>query len=146
MVNYIVKNLEKGTDGKTNANFILWCDNESVPKAIDPKMKSTFAALCKPEGALVHQTCALLQQLRKVSLNHVEGHQDESVPYQRLPLPARLNVDCNTRAKNKMQETGVMCGRAPPHPQGTEVAFYIGEIWQQNSLTRTPNSLCTAMA
>ena len=108
-----------------NINFRLWCNNESVLKTIDPKVKkSTFIALCKPEGPLVHQTRELLQKLKKVSLDHVKGHQDDSVPYEWLPLPAQLNVDCNTRAKSKMQETGVMSGRATPF-EGTEVGFYI---------------------
>ena len=82
-------------------------------------------ALCKPEEALIHQNQELLQKLRKVSLNHVKAHQDDSVPYERLPLPARLNVDCDTQAKRKMKETGAMSGRATP-PEGTEIAFYMG--------------------
>ena len=81
-------------------------------------MKSTFVALCKPEGALVHQTRLLLQELRKVTLNHVKGHQDNSAQYEQLTLPACLNADCDARAKKMMQDTSVMSSRAAP-PEGT---------------------------
>ena len=94
-------------------------------KGIDPKVKSTFVALCEPEEALVHQARALLQQMRKVTLNHVKDHQDDSVPYEQLSLPARLNIDCDALAKKQMQETGVVDGRPLP-PEGTGIAFYLG--------------------
>ena len=118
MVNHVVKNWKRDKNEKVDVNLELWCDNESVLKAIDPKVKSTFVALCKPEGALVHQTRSLLQELRKVALNPVKGHQDDSAQYNQLTLPARLNVDCDARAKKMMQDTGVMSGRAAP-PEGT---------------------------
>ena len=51
MVNYIVKNWEKGTDEKIDVNLELWCDNESVLKAINAKVDSTFVVLCKPKGS-----------------------------------------------------------------------------------------------
>ena len=126
MVNHVVKNWKKDKDEKVDVNLELWCDNESVLKAIDPKVKSTFVALCKPEGALVHQIRSLLQQLKKVTLNRVKCHKDNSVPYKRLLLPARLNIDCNARAKRMMQDTGAMGGRAVS-PEGTKTAFYIGD-------------------
>ena len=54
---------------KTDINFELCCDNKSVLKAINPGIGLTFVVLCKPEGALVHQTRALIKQIRKVTLN-----------------------------------------------------------------------------
>ena len=126
MVNHVVKNWKRDKNEKVDANLELWCDNESDLKAIDPKVKSIFVAICKPEGALVHQTRLLLQELRKVTLNHVKGHQDDSAQYEQLTLPARLNVDCDAQAKRMMQDTGVISGRAAS-PEGTEVAFYTGD-------------------
>ena len=102
MVNYLERNWKKDANGKVDINLELWCDDESVLKVINPKVKSTFVAVCKPEGALVHQTWGMLQHMRRVALNHVKGHQDDSTPYKKLRLPARLNVDCDTLAKRKM--------------------------------------------
>ena len=124
MVNHVVKNWKRDEDEKVDVNLKLWCDNKSVLKAIDPKVRSTFVTLCNSEGALVHQTRLLLLQLKKVTLNHVSGRQDDSVPYERLPLPAQLNVDCNTRAKRMMQDPGLISGRTAP-PEGTEITFYM---------------------
>ena len=94
-------------------------------KAIDPKVKSTFVALCKLEGALVHQAHDLLQQMRKVTLNHEKGHQDDSIPYEQLSFPARLSIDCDALATKQIQETGVVNGRPLP-PEGTGIVFYLG--------------------
>ena len=65
--------------------------------------------------------------MRRVTLNHVKGHQDNSTPCKKLPLPARLNVDCNTLTKRNMQETGVTKERPLPL-EDTEIAFYLGDI------------------
>ena len=54
MVNHVVKNWKRDEDEKVDVNLELWCDNESVLKAIDPKVRPTFVALCKHERALVH--------------------------------------------------------------------------------------------
>ena len=77
MVNYLAKNWRRNANDKVDINLELWCNNEKVLRAINPKVKSTFAALCKPEGALVHQTQTLLQQMRRVTLNCVKGHQED---------------------------------------------------------------------
>ena len=112
IVNHFVKNWKRDKNEKVDKNLELWCDNESTLKAIDPKVNSTFIGLQR-----------LLQELRKVTLNHVKGHQDNSAQYDQLTFPARLNVDCDAQAKKMMQDKGVMSGRAVPS-EGTEVAFY----------------------
>ena len=63
MVNHVVKNWKRDKDEKVDVNLELWCNNEDVLKPIDPTVRSTFVALCKPEGGLVNQTRSLLQQL-----------------------------------------------------------------------------------
>ena len=92
-------------------NLKLWCHTESVLKTINTKVKATFITLCKSEGALFHQTRTLLQQMRRATLDHVKGYQDDSTSYEKLLLPARLNFDCdNAFSKRQMQETGAMKG------------------------------------
>ena len=73
----LAKNWRRNANDKVDINLELWCDNKSVLKAINPKVKSTFVALCKPKGALVHQTQTPLQQMRRVALNCVKGHQED---------------------------------------------------------------------
>ena len=118
MVTHLVKN------NKTHLPLELWCDNESVLKAINPTVDPTFVSLCKAEGALVHQTKLLLRKFDAVTLKHVKGHQDDDTPYELLPLPARLNVVCDRRAKVMMQKMELSKTKPPP-PEGSTVALYL---------------------
>ena len=118
MINFLVKN------DKTHIPLELWCDNESVLKAINPTVDPTFISLCKAEGALVQQTKLLLRKFKNVTLNHVKGHQDNKIPYEKLPLPARLNVDCDEFAKDWMQFMDLTKTKPPPL-EGAKVAFYL---------------------
>jgi hypothetical protein len=51
------------------------------------------------------------------TLTHVKGHQDEKIPYEDLPLPAQLNVDCDKLADEAMQQYSVQdCKLVPIFP------------------------------
>ena len=58
--------------------------------------------LTDAENDLIAVTQSMLQQLKKVTVNHVLGHQEDDVPYESLPYEAQLNIDCGVEAKECM--------------------------------------------
>ena len=82
--------------------FTLWCDNKACLNALCTDMLPMLTDLTDAESDLIAVARSMLQQLRKVTVNHVLGHQGDGVPYESLPYKAQLNVDCNVKAKECM--------------------------------------------
>ena len=89
--------------GSRDAEYEIFCGNESVLKVLYPAKEPTIIELSKAEGKLLQQTRTILQKFRNVSLRHVKGHQDDDMRYEDLDLQSRLNVDCDPEAKCKMR-------------------------------------------
>ena len=58
MLSYVLKH------GNRNAEYKIFCDNESVLKVLDPTKEPTIVELSKADGKLVQQTRATLQKFR----------------------------------------------------------------------------------
>jgi hypothetical protein len=86
----------------------LYCDNLALVNRIDKRLR------CKrwypnetisSDWDVVQAIIATLQTFEKCpEIQHVKGHQDDHVPYDRLPLEAQLNVDADAAA-TEFQET-----------------------------------------
>ena len=121
MLSYALKH------GNRNAEYEIFCDNESVLKVLDPAKEPTIVELSKAEEKLAQQTRVTLQTFRKVSLCHVKGHQDDDVRYEDLDLQSRLNVDCDAEAKRKMCTSDRPTGRPTP-AAGHRATLYIDNL------------------
>lgn len=110
----------------TRTPLEVWCDNTSVLKMTDPSRGNTVVELSGAEGKLVQLTQNLLMRFSSVTLNHVKGHQDDHVNPATLPIEARLNVDCDTRAKQKMRQA-VTPSERQPTTEGHGATLFIGK-------------------
>jgi hypothetical protein len=59
--------------------------------------KVVLDVLC-PDWDILIEIQSALEHLPGLSLKYVKGHQDNKLPYEQLPLLARLNVDADTMA------------------------------------------------
>jgi hypothetical protein len=59
--------------------------------------KVVLDVLC-PDWDILIEIQSALEHLPGLSLKYVKGHQDDKLPYEQLPLLARLNVDADTMA------------------------------------------------
>jgi hypothetical protein len=69
-----------------------------------PKTFSLEATL--PEWDIIRGIQVLLQAMPDITLQHVKGHQDRTIPYCRLSLLAQLNVDADTQASRYQRDFG----------------------------------------
>jgi hypothetical protein len=56
---------------------------------------------------------------------HVKGHQDNAIPYHKLPLPAQLNCDADLLATRELEEYAMTCEHVPLLPT-TKVQLSLG--------------------
>lgn len=93
-------------------NGILATDSQSVLKTLGGGDKKFLASdepvqidgtnvvldvLC-PDWDILIEIQYALEQLPGLRLKYIKGHQDDKLPYERLPLLARLNVDADALA------------------------------------------------
>ena len=119
--------------GYSDRTVELWCDSESVLKSLNLRKPPMLADLSKAEGSLVMLTQKLLQEFADIKLCHARGHQDETMQIESLPLPARLNITCDTCAKLLMKGHVLSRVRTRP-PEGTRVALYISNHFVTTNL------------
>ena len=77
------------------------------------------------ENDLVKAARQYLCQLRKVTVSHVYGHQEDHVKYNDLPFEAQLNIDCDEEAKECMWASDFSNERPEP-TEGTGAILYFG--------------------
>jgi hypothetical protein len=92
---------------RTSSALIIYCDNQGLLDRINTSRHSKYL---KPRRFLFSEadlemqildTLALLST--KVTLRHVKGHQDDTVPTAELPWPAQLNIHCDALASAELQ-------------------------------------------
>ena len=85
-IHNMISHLKKA--GYSTCAVELWCDSESVLKALDLRKPPALTDLSKAEGSLVALTQKLLRDFTDIQLFHVRGHQDDNVRPESFPLPA----------------------------------------------------------
>ena len=112
----------------SHIEFELWCDNEAVVKVLQPTRDGILNDLTSAESDLVQVARGYLRQLKKVTVQHVYGHQEDHVPFSDLPYESQLNVDCDERAKECMWASEIGDERPDPTP-GSGPSFTSATIW-----------------
>ena len=79
--------------------FTLWCDNKACLDVLCPGREPMLTDLTDAESDLIAVAQSMLRQFKKVTVNHVLGHQEDNVPYESLPYKSQLNIECNVEAK-----------------------------------------------
>ncbi len=86
----------------------------------------------------IKQTIRLLQPLT-IELTHIKGHQDDKTATQDLSLPARLNIECDSRANEQLpyvQQHSVFL----PHPRLPSAHPYL-QINNKSIVRELPDTL-----
>ena len=63
----------------------------------------------------------------KIQVQHVKAHQDDSIPYEQLSLPAKLNVDMDADTKALIQVMMTcpdVCANKEPHPSSFSLCWW----------------------
>ena len=81
--------------------------------------------LTDAESDLIAVARNMLRQLKKVTVHHVLGHQEDNVPYESLPYEAQLNIDCGAEAKECMWSSEISNIRPDP-TEGAGAILYLG--------------------
>jgi ribonuclease HI len=100
------------------------CDNRSCVDILQD-LHIQLTDLDKAEADLIIDTRRKLSRFAQVTVEWVKGHQDDSIPYEDLPLEAQLNVDCDQGAKKHMTTITASTNRPEPLP-GSKATLYIG--------------------
>ena len=108
-----------------DTDFSLWCDNEAVVNVLQPGRECTLTDMTESESDLVKAARRYLRQLRKVTVSHVYGHQEDHVTYNDLPFEAQLNIDCDEEAKECMWASDFSNERPEP-TEGTGAMLFFG--------------------
>ena len=101
------------------------CDNKSCVDNLN-NTHTTLTQLDKPEADLIQDVKRMLKDFTDATIEWVQGHQDDNISYDDLPLEAQLNIDCDHAAKQYMKE-----GTKPPGPpkpiKGMKATLYLGD-------------------
>ena len=96
--------------------------------------------LFRSDWDVVMNICTVLQEMPGIHLQHVRGHQDRQIAYQRLSLLAQLNVEADRLANTYQRAHGAEQIHAPlidgtgvhlVTPTGTVTSKYAGPIRYQ---------------
>jgi hypothetical protein len=108
---------------RTSSALTLYCDNQGL---LDRLETSSNAKYIKPrrflfsEADLEMQILDTLQTLdTDVTLCHVKGHQDDTIPTAELPWPAQLNIRCDALASTELRRISNISPIVPFLPAST---------------------------
>jgi hypothetical protein len=91
----------------TSSPLTIYCDNQGLLERLQSTRASTYTKPCRflfSEADIEMQILDTLSTLAtKVHLEHVKGHQDDSVPTTELPWPAQLNIRCDSLASEELE-------------------------------------------
>jgi hypothetical protein len=94
---------------RTSSALTIYCDNQGLLDRIDTSRHSKYL---KPRRFLFSEADLEMQILdtlallaTTVTLCHVKGHQDETVPTAELPWPAQLNIHCDSLASAELRRS-----------------------------------------
>ena len=107
-----------------DTEFTLWCDNKACLDVLQPDREPMLTDLTDAESDLIAVAQSMLRQLKKVTVNHVLGHQDDDVLYETLPYEAQLNIDCDIEAKECMWSSEISNTRPDP-TKGAGAILYL---------------------
>ena len=108
-----------------DTEFEIWCDNKACLDVLRPDREPMLADLTDAESDLIAVARNMLRQLKKVTVHHVLGHQEDNVPYEDLPYEAQLNIDCDAEAKECMWSSEISNIRPDP-TEGAGAILYLG--------------------
>jgi hypothetical protein len=96
-----------GTDSKSLLDrlFEKWNDNQSPPEYTVQRLQHLDVLV--PEWDLLIEIQSSFRRLPEIRLQHVKGHQDKKVAYNRLPLIAQMNVDADELASQYQAQFGM---------------------------------------
>jgi len=94
-----------------------YCDNNSLIQLVQERQNNKIpqpSLAISNDYDLVNEIYKTIQHIPlPIQLHHVKGHQDQNTPIEELPYPARLNIECNTRAHKVLKKLPI---NISPHP------------------------------
>jgi len=84
-----------------------YCDNNGLIQLMQERQNSKIpqpALAISNDYDLVNEIYQTIQHIPlPIRLHHVKGRQDQNTPIEELPYPARLNIECDTRARKALE-------------------------------------------
>ena len=99
------------------------CDSKSCVDLLQTT-ETNLTDLDRAQGEILQSTRNTLKEYTDVSIEWVAGHQDDTTPYEELPLLVQLNIDCDQAAKKCMRNNPAPLGRQP-RPIGSKASLYL---------------------
>ena len=97
-----------------------YLDNSSVIRRIERTLETTWMAPNQrllPEQDVIDEIVATIKTLPiQLEIKWVKGHQDSTIPYDQLPLPAQLNCEADKQAESWYHEPNHNMTTIPPLP------------------------------
>ena len=106
----------------------IHCDSESCTRTLNAGPSNEgYSGLDKAEADIIAAIFRHLECFRDVTFCWVKSHQDEDddIPFEQRPLPVRLNILCNKKAKQCMRTSALPTTRPSPF-EGANATLYFG--------------------
>jgi len=108
MLQFLLQYLSRFPLVLTTAHPItLYCNNKGILQCLAPKKYKAPPKRSILDDydvvAEIQQTIAAHKPLT-IQLHHIKGHQDQKTSTQDLTLPAKLNIECDSRANSELPE------------------------------------------